>query len=138
MPNIIDIFPPTVIDDSVGHDKLSARYTEETSITTLNGVVDFDCSTASVFKLSGNITADYTIDLSNYKKSQVITVYPLQGDFTVTLDAEGTSSNTFYKLAESDYDGTSSNILQVECVDDSSTDPVFFFSVATFAASNTI
>ena len=138
MPNIIDIFPPTIIDDSVGHDKLSVRYTEHTSITTLNGVVDFDCSTASVFKLSGNITADYTIDLSNYKKSQVITIYPLQGNFTVNLDAEGTSSNTFYKLAESDYDGTSSNILQVECVDDSSTDPVFFFSVATFAASTTI
>jgi len=138
MPNIIDIFPPTVLDDSVGHDKLSVRYTEDASITTLNGVVDFDCSTASVFKLSGNITADYTIDLSNYKKSQVITIYPLEGEFTVNLDAEGTSSNTFYKLAESDYDGTSSNILQIECVDDSSTAPVFFYSVTTFASDSTI
>ena len=126
-----------VVDNAVGYDKLSQRYTESTSITTLTGVVSYDCSTASVFKLSGDITGNYTLDLSNYKKGQVITVYPLKGEYTVTLDAQGTNSNTFYKLA-ADYDGTSSNILQIECVDDSSTDPIFFYSVASFEASSTI
>lgn len=125
-------------DNIVDHDELAARYTEVVSITTLTNVVSFDCSTASVFKLSGDITGNYTIDLSNYKKGQIITIYPIKGSFTVTLDAQGTSTNTFNKLAESDYDGASSNILQIECVDDSATDPVFFYSVTTFVSDSTI
>lgn len=125
-------------DNAVGHDKLSERYTEVTTITSLSGTVTFDCSTASVFKLSGDITADYTISLSNYKKGQVITVYPLKGEYTVTLAAAGSASNTFNKIAAADYDGTESNILQIECVDDSASDTIFFYSVATFAASSTI
>ena len=126
-----------IVDDAVDHDKLEPRYTAVTSISTLTGTVSFDCSTASVFKLSGDLTGAYTIDLTGYKKGQIITVYPLKAQ-TVTLDAQGTSTNTFNKLAESDYDNTTSSILQIECVDDSSTDPVFFYSVATFASDSTI
>ena len=125
-------------DDIVDHAELADRYTEVESISTLTGTVSFDCSNGAVFKLSGDITGAYTIDLSNYKKGQIITIYPIKGSFTVTLDAQGTSTNTFNKLAESDYDGASSNILQIECVDDSATDPVFFYSVTTFASDSTI
>ena len=125
-------------DNIVDHDELADRYTEVESITTLTNVVSFDCSNGAVFKLSGDITGNYTIDLSNYKKGQIITIYPIKGSYTVTLDAQGTSTNTFNKLAESDYDGASSNILQIECVDDSATDPVFFYSVTTFASDSTI
>lgn len=127
----------TIENDSVTHDKLEDRYTATASISTLTGVVSFDCSNASVFKLSGDLTGAYTIDLTGYKKGQMITVYPLKAQ-SVTLDAQGTSTNTFNKLAESDYDNTTSSILQIECVDDSATDPVFFYSVATFASDSTI
>ena len=124
-------------DDIVDHDELANRYTAVASISTLTGIVSFDCSTASVFKLSGDLTGAYTIDLTGYKKGQVISVYPLKAQ-TVTLDAQGTASNTFYKLAESDYDNTTTSLLQIECVDDSATDPVFFYSVTTFASDSTI
>lgn len=127
----------TVADDSITHAKLENRYTASASITTLTGTVSFDCSTASVFKLSGDLTGAYTIDLTGYKKGQMISVYPLKGQ-TVTLDAQGTASNTFYKLAESDYDNTTTSLLQIECADDSATDPVFFYSVTTFASDSTI
>lgn len=127
-----------IADNAVDHTLLAARYTEVESISTLTGTVSFDCSNASVFKLSGDLTGAYTIDLTGYKKAQVTTIYPIKGSYTVTLDAQGTSSNTFNKLAESDYDGASSNILQIECVDDSATDPVFFYSVTTFASDSTI
>ena len=127
-----------LVDNSVTHDKLSERYTDAISVSTLTGTVSFDCSNGSVFKLTGDITGNYTIDLTNYKKGQMITVYPIKGSYTVTLDAQGTTSNTFNKLAEADYDGASSNILQIECVDDSSTTPVFFYSVATYASDSTI
>lgn len=123
--------------DAVTHDKLEGRYTEVTSITTLTGTVSFDASASSVFKLSGDLTGAYTIDLTGYKKGQVISIFPLKGQ-TVALDAQGTSTNTFNKLAEADYDNTVTSLLQIECVDDSATDPVFFYSVATYASDSSI
>ena len=116
---------------------LEDRYTESATISTLTGVVSFDCSTACSFKLSGDLTGAYTIDLTGYKKGQVISIYPLKAQ-SVTLDAQGTSSNTFYKVGGIDYDNTVTSILQIECVDDSSTDPSFFYSIATYADDNTI
>lgn len=124
-----------IADDNITHDKLEARYTAQASISTLTGTVSFDCSTASSFKLSGDLTGAYTIDLSNYKKGQVITIYPLKAQ-SITLDAQGSSTNTFYKIGN-DYDNTVTSIMQIECVDDSSTDPVFFYSIATFASDST-
>jgi len=124
-------------NDTITHDKLEGRYTEVTDITTLTGTVSFDCSVSSVFKISGDLTGAYTIDLTGYKKGQMISVFPLKGQ-TVTLAAQGTSTNTFYKLAEADYDNTVTSLLQIECVDDSSTDPVFFYSIATYASDSTI
>jgi hypothetical protein len=125
-----------IANDQVTHDKLENRYTAEASITTLTGTVTFDCSAGTVFKLSGDITGTYTIDLSNYKQGQVITIYPVSGDQTLNLDAQGSSTNTFNKIGGTDYDGTSDNIIQIECVDDSATDPIFFYSIATFAAGS--
>lgn len=126
----------SIANDVVDHDELAPRYSDQASISTLTGTVSFDCSTATNFKLSGNLTGAYTIDLSNYKKGQIITIWPLQAQ-SITLDAQGSSTNTFYKIG-SDYDNTTSNVLQIECVDDSSTDPVFFYSIATFASDSTL
>lgn len=125
-------------NDGVTHDKLEDRYTEDVSITTYTGTVSFDCSNGSVFKLGGDLTGTYTIDLTNYKKGQIITIYPLKGNQTLNLDAQGSSTNTFNKIGGVDYedDGTSNNIIQIECVDDSSTDPVFFYSLSTYASAS--
>lgn len=123
-------------DGAISSNKLEARYTAESSITTLAGTATFDCSTGTVFKLSGDITGTYTIDLSNYKQGQVITIYPVSGDQTLNLDAQGSSTNTFNKIGGTDYDGTSDNIIQIECVDDSATDPIFFYSIAAFASAS--
>tara|TARA_R110000796_G_scaffold41959_5_gene104015 strand:+ start:230 stop:769 length:540 start_codon:yes stop_codon:yes gene_type:complete len=123
-------------DDAVTHDKLSARFTAEVAISTLTGTVNYDCATASSFKLSGDLTGAYTINLTNYKKGQVITIYPLKAQ-TVTLTG-GSGTGVFNKLSAVDYDNTVTSILQIECVDDQAANPVFFYSVATFAADATI
>ncbi len=120
-----------ILNEAVTHDKLSTRFTHQTAISTLTGVVDYDCSEASSFKLSGDLTGAYTINLTNYKQGQVITIYPLKAE-TIKLTA-GTGTEVFNKLSEMDYDNTVTNILQIECVDDQAADPVFFYSVATFA-----
>lgn len=133
----IDTDVVQVKDDGVTHAKLEDRYTDSASISTLTGSVTFDCSTACNFKLSGDLTGAYTIDLSNYKKGQVISIYPLKAQ-SVTLDAQGSSTNTFYKVGGVDYDNTTASLLQIECVDDSTTDPVFFYSIATYASDSTI
>jgi len=124
-----------ILNDNVTHDKLEGRYTDAVSITTLTGTVSFNCESASVFKLSGDLTGAYTISLTDYKKAQIITIYPLKGNQTLNLAGQGSSTNTFNKIGGVNYDddGSASNIIQIECVDDSATDPIFFYSLATFA-----
>ena len=127
----------TIQDGAIAVSKLSSRITDSVAISTLTGTVSFDMSLGSTFSLSGDLTGAYTINLTGYVKGQIITIYPLKGS-TVTLAAQGTTSNTFYKLAEAEYDSSVLNILQIECADDSATDPVFFYSVASYASANTL
>ena len=128
----------SLLDDGVTHAKLENRYKSQVAISTLTGTVAFDCSAGSSFKLSGDLTGAYTINLSNYKKGQMITIFPLKGNQTLNLAGQGSSSNTFNKIGGVDYedDGTSSNILQIECVDDSATAPIFFYSLGTFVSAS--
>ena len=133
----LNVTTAKLANDAVTHDKLSARFTAEVAISDLTGAAAYDCSAGSSFKLSGDLTGGaYTINLSNYKKGQVITIYPLKGE-SATL-AAGTGTGVFNKLSEMDYDNTKSNILQIECVDDQAATPVFFYSVASFANDATI
>ena len=125
-----------ILNDNITHDKLEARYTAEVAISTLTGTVAFDFSAGSSFKLSGDLTGAYTINITNYKKGQVVTIYPLKAQ-SVTLSA-GSGTGVFYKVAAVDYDNSATSILQIECVDDQAANPVFFYSVATFAADSTI
>lgn len=123
-------------DDSVDHAKLANRFTAEVAISTLTGTVNYDFSAGSVFKLSGDLTGTYTINLTNYKKGQIITIFPLKAQ-TVSLTG-GSGTGVFNKIGGVDYDNTTSSILQIECVDDQAANPVFFYSVATFVSDSSI
>jgi hypothetical protein len=125
-----------VLNDNITHDKLEARYTAGATISTLTGTVAFDCSTASCFKMSGSLTGALTINLTNYKKGQVVSIYNLYGQ-SLTLAAQGSNSNEFCKIGGVDYDNTGYNILQLEVADDSATDTKFFYTVSTYVVDNT-
>ncbi len=117
----------------VGYSKLANVFIAKTAISTLTGTVSYDCSVSSLFQLSGDITGAYTISLDGYNKGQVITIFPIKGNQTLNLAGAGSSTNTFNKIGgDYDDDGSASNVLQIECVDDSATDPIFFYSIATF------
>lgn len=120
----------------VDHSQLSNRFVAEVAVSTLTGTVDYDFSSGSIFKLSGDLTGAYTINLTNYKKGQIITVFPLKGQ-TISLTG-GSGTGVFNKIGGVDYDNTTSSILQIECVDDQATDPIFFYSIATFASDSSI
>jgi hypothetical protein len=125
-----------IADNNITHDKLSNRYTAEVAISTRTGTVAFDFSAGSSFKIAGDLTGAYTINITNYKKGQVATIYPLKAQ-SVTLTG-GSGTGVFNKVAGVDYDNSVTSILQIECVDDQAANPVFFYSVATFAADPTI
>ena len=121
-------------DDIVDHAELANRYTEEVSIIEYDGIATYNCSLGSTFKLGSSLSGTYTITLTNYKVGQIITIYPVTGDEILNLNA-GTGTSVFNKIGGVDYDGTSDNIIQIECVDDDAANPVFFYSIATYASN---
>jgi len=127
-----------IANDAVTHDKLAVRFTTEVSQTDVDGAATFNCALGSTFKLNADIGSEYTITLTNYKIGQIITIYPLKGNQTVNL-AAGTGVSVFNKIGGVDYedDGSSSSIMQIECVNDAADTPVFFYSLATFASDKT-
>ena len=123
-------------DNGVTHDKLENRYTESVSITTYTGSVSFDWSAGCIFVMGSSLTGSFTVNMSNYKKGQVITIHALTGSETVTLDTASGSSEVYNKVGGVDYDGSTTNQIQIECIDDGA-NPIFNYQVGTYAAAAT-
>jgi len=123
-------------NNSVTHDKLEDRYTGTTTITATSGATSVDWSTATVFKMQSACTGNKEFDFTGYKLGQVITIHNLTGAYTLTLDSDAATSETFNKLGEKDYDGSKTNALMVECIDDSA-NAVFNYSILTYVSDDT-
>jgi hypothetical protein len=126
----------TIANDAVTHDKLENRYTESVSITTYTGSVSFDWSAGCIFVMGSGLTGSFTINMSNYKKGQVITIHALTGSETVTLDTATGSGQVYNKVGGVDYDGSTNNQIQIECIDDDAT-PIFNYQVGTYTSDAT-
>jgi hypothetical protein len=114
----------------IDHGQLADRYTARAAdITADGGGEEIDWSSGAIFKVT--LTADDTLNFSNYKKGQVIDMIT-NGDFTITL---GTTSGTpvINQVGSGTYDSTTDNLIQVTCTDDDAT-PEFFYSVGTYSA----
>ena len=125
-----------ITDDNVTFDKLENRYTAKSTTSSTSGTVSIDWSAATTFQFTASLTGATTISFTNFKQGQVIGIYGLTGAQTITLDSDAATSETFNKVGGVDYDGASSNYLQVVCVDDSA-DAVFNYSVATYTSDTT-
>jgi hypothetical protein len=66
----------------------------------------------------------------------VITFYNLTGSQTITFDSDAGTSETFNKVGGVDYDGSTTNMIQVECIDDSA-NAIFNYSVAAYTSDTT-
>lgn len=125
-----------IADDQVTHAKLENRYTAKVDITTYSGAVSIDWSAGTTFKMGSSLTGAIEFDFTNFKQGQVITFYNLTGSQTITFDSDAATSETFNKLAEVDYDGSATNMIQVECIDDSA-NAIFNYIVATYTSDTT-
>ena len=123
-------------DNGVTHDKLENRYTASAAVGGTTGAQSIDWSAACIFTMPGSLTGAIEFDFTNYKKGQVITIIGLTGSQTITLDSDAGSSETFNKLSEVDYDGSATNQIQIECIDDDAT-AIFNYVVSTYTSDTT-
>ena len=86
--------------------------------------------------MNSTITGGIEFDFTNYKKGQVITNHNLTGGYAITLDSDAATSETFNKVGGVDYDGGSTNVLQVECIDDSA-NAIFNYAIAAYTSDPT-
>ena len=126
----------SITDDNVTFAKLENRYTAKVDISTYQGAVSIDWSAGTTFKMGSSLTGAIEFDFTNFKQGQVITFYNLTGSQTITLDSDAATSETFNKVAAVDYDGSTTNMIQVECIDDSA-NAIFNYVVATYTSDTT-
>ena len=125
-----------ILNDNVTHDKLENRYTAAVTISTLTGAYTLDWSTGAVFVMSGSLSGAIEFDFTNFKAGQTIDIYNLTGAQTITFDSNAGTSETFNKCGAVDYVGASTNLIQVQCVDDSAT-AVFNYAVSAYVSDAT-
>ena len=126
----------TIANDAVEFAMLENRYTAKVDITTYTGAVSIDWAAGTTFKMGSSLTGAIEFDFTNFKQGQVITFYNLTGSETITFDSDAGTSETFNKVGAVDYDGSTTNMIQVECIDDS-TNAIFNYSVAAYTSDAT-
>jgi len=127
----------TIANDVIDHDNLSSRYSTKIETSHATGALSVDWSAGTTIEFTTAITANIELDFTNFKQGQVLDIYGLTGAFTVTLDSDAATSETFNLVGGGAYDGASTNYLQVVCVDDSA-DAVFNYSISTYASDTII
>jgi len=122
--------------DQVTHDKLEDRYTAKVETNHATGAYSLDWEDGTTWEFTATLTGNIELDFTNFKQGQVIDIYGLTGSFTITLDSDAATSETFNKVGGVDYDGSATNHLQVICLDDGD-DAVFNYAIATYESDTT-
>ena len=122
--------------DTVTHSMIEGRYTAKAS-SSATGNQNLDCSAATTFLLTGNI-ATATLTLQNLKLGQVVDIV-MSGTLSsadITL-ATNFSSATIRKVGSASLDTSTTNVIQVVCIDDDDSAALVHYSINTFATDTT-
>ena len=125
-----------ILNDNVTHDKLENRFTALASVSNRSGATTIDWSAAAVFVMANSLNGNIEFDFTNFKTGQTIDIYNLTGAHTITFDSNAGTSETFNKCGAVDYAGGSTNLIQVQCVDDDAT-AVFNYAVSAYVSDAT-
>lgn len=119
-----------VKDDGVDHQQLHPSYTELSPLGTGSAfALNFDSAATFTATMDNNST----FTLSNAQQGQVIDLV-VSGNYTVTFAETG---STFNKVGSTNYDGSTNNIIQIMCTDDTAGAKVYHFAVGTYTSSTT-
>ena len=117
-------------NNGVDHQQLSNSYTELSPLGTGSSfALNFDSACTFTATMDNNAT----FTLSNAQQGQVIDLI-VDGNFTVTFAETG---STFNKVGSTSYDGSTDNIIQIMCTDDTDGAKVYHFAVGTYSSSTT-
>ena len=125
-----------IADNNITHDKLENRFTAVSSVSNRSGATTIDWSAAAVFVMANSLNGNIEFDFTNFKAGQTIDIYNLTGAQTITFDSNAGTSETFNKCGGVDYAGGSTNLIQVQCVDDDAT-AVFNYAVSAYVSDAT-
>ena len=125
-----------ILNDNITHDKLENRFTAVVSVSNRSGATTIDWSAGAVFVMANSLNGAIEFDFTNFKTGQTIDIYNLTGAQTITFDSNAGTSETFNKCGAVDYAGGSTNLIQVQCVDDDAT-AVFNYAVSAYVSDAT-
>jgi len=118
-----------IADNSVTHDKLENRYTVLSALGSGTAFA-LNFSAATTFTATASGAATFTFSAA--KQGQTIDLI-LSGNQTITF---AQTNATFNKLGSTDYDGSTTNLIQITCTNDTS-NPVYHYSVAAVTSDTT-
>jgi hypothetical protein len=121
----------TIANDVVDHAQLSNSYTALSALGTGSSfAINFD--SAATFTATANAAA--TLTMSNAQQGQVVDII-LDGNYAITLAETG---STFNKVGSTNYDGSTNNVIQIICTDDTSGSKIYHYAVAPYTSSTTV
>jgi len=119
-----------ILNDNVTFDKLENRYTV---LSALGSGTSFALNFSAATTFTATASGAATLTFSNAVQGQVIDLI-ITGNYALTFAETG---STFNKVGSTTYDGSSTNLIQIICTDDSSGAKKYHYSVATFASDTT-
>jgi hypothetical protein len=120
-----------IANDAVTFAKLENRYT---ALSALGSGSSFSIDFSAATTFTATASANATLTMSNAVQGQVVDII-LSGNFTITLAETG---STFNKVGTLSYDGTTTNIIQIICTDDSSGSKIYHYAVAPYTSSTSV
>ena len=123
-----------ILNDNVTHDKLENRYTAINAIGTTSGAFNIDFSLGAVH--TATLGGAHTGTFINFKVGQVIDII-ITGNHALTFSATASGTPAINKVGTTAYDGTATQIIQVQCASDDSTTPIFYYACNTYAVDTT-
>lgn len=128
---ITQVTTPLIADNAITRVKLASQYTAINALGSSSGDVTLDFSLYNTFTLT--LAGLTTLNITNAKVGDVKTIL-IEGDSSSSVYFPA-GSQMFYVVSGALDNTSSTNFIQIECVDDSPALPVFYLSISqgTFA-----
>ena len=129
---LTQVITEVIADDAITYEKLSPRFTAKQDIATTSGTINLDASSYTAFNLTGNLTTA-TLNVQNIKTGQAIDILlsGSLGSAAITL-ADDFTTSSINKVGSNDLDTAETNLIQVLCIDDTDSDAILTWAVATY------